>query len=63
MLHDQRMRALYNNSYVEPIRKPDSESGSVIGRPAATLTGQESENKTSKGQAKELMILKKKLAF
>ena len=41
---------------IEPIRKPESEYGSVIGWPAATPGGQESQNKTSKGPAKKLML-------
>ena len=38
----------------------DSESFSVIGRPAA---GQEWQNKTSKGPAKKLMLWKQHLPF
>ena len=51
---------------VEPIRKPDSESSSVIGRPAATPAGQQEvcqNNPSSKGPAKKLMLWKKHLSF
>ena len=51
---------------IEPIRKPDSESSSVIGRPAATPAGQQEvcqNNPSSKGPAKKLMLWKKHLSF